>query len=808
MSRIRASKAKRFHGAIGQLALEWRGQDRSRELSVYTYSHGVAHLLAAGRSLAAASLLVDLGYLLGRTGLLNAIGTAGLCRDAVALLRCVGTRGPDSLHVWVRFLEENAHLLSRGDSLWPTDSILLQCAMETAESGPICSSARDQISTQQCPPARAIWFSASLGEPAFANRHLLEGCVALERSDVAVFEESIVVWCETKLAAWHRDGRTWNAVLSSDVLRVGRGTDGNFLVQTKKGLMAISARSGDVVGLVDSVCLIAVTKSGSLLRSENSLVCVSPGGDEHEVLLPLQLVSANVVWGGGDVAFAWAVCDGECDVWSLSWMANEIRGPVRVLGASKWTPHAPSLIPNLTGLVVHKEGGQEIVAMDRHLGQATWRAATPDGAQADVRGELSIGEVRPCGGRWAVQVKCKNGWRTEPEWTFAVSVENGSIESRCLCSEPTSRILETTDGLVAAVLADRETVVLDAAGHVRKFVPGISCVNSIGRSSDSDGFFVVGDRSVARVSDDLRAQDCRVLEWPLCDHSNLAANLQTSVVQFGQGQLLWWDALRDAVRRTPTGARLGGSLTSIAGADTCLHHVSFAECPTIARFGEARSAQDRVDANLHARLKDELFGARLEIVENSLLLRSAGGDELWSRRFEDGPPEFKVLDGNNFLVCADDELSLWSLGPTAEVEERWVKEWPDFPDFAFHSYADGGTLLVADRSDVYSYAELAGSDGENIGFEHELDGLLRWYPMWSPLLLGDFSWVESRGSCFSGVGRDGVVALWRTAEGPIEGLVGRWHTTGGVSVLRILSEHHVIVKDARGLHLLQLAVPR
>jgi WD40 repeat protein len=118
------------------------------DLAQYALRHLPQHLIAAGRTVDTAQLLMNFDFQMLRCGITGeGVGTS--IGDLKTLLtnseQRLDEKTKRDLDIWLSFLQEKMHILRRGDDDWPAYKILLQLAVEHADNSPVTTAADDWL---------------------------------------------------------------------------------------------------------------------------------------------------------------------------------------------------------------------------------------------------------------------------------------------------------------------------------------------------------------------------------------------------------------------------------------------------------------------------------------------------------------------------------------------------------------------------------------------------------------------------------------------------------------------------------------
>ena len=139
---------RRAEGLLHQMADRW-AELPAGNLRNHMFRWGTEYALWWGRrrGLAAARRrLTDFAYLSARTAALPSLENLDLAREYSDVRAALG-EGDVEFTAWERFFQAHDHLLRRGSALWGSEKILLQVAMEYADSSPITQAAEAWMAT-------------------------------------------------------------------------------------------------------------------------------------------------------------------------------------------------------------------------------------------------------------------------------------------------------------------------------------------------------------------------------------------------------------------------------------------------------------------------------------------------------------------------------------------------------------------------------------------------------------------------------------------------------------------------------------
>ena len=152
---------RRAEGLLYQMAARWQELPEGN-LKNHMFRWGTEYGLWWGRRRGLEGVqgrLTDFSYLMARTKALPAFENLDLSREYGEALTAFGgpEAAPDFAN-WVTFFGTRDHLLRRGSDAWPSHHILLQSAIEYADSSPITQAAEKWLSTSD---ERWLWLRNS-----------------------------------------------------------------------------------------------------------------------------------------------------------------------------------------------------------------------------------------------------------------------------------------------------------------------------------------------------------------------------------------------------------------------------------------------------------------------------------------------------------------------------------------------------------------------------------------------------------------------------------------------------------------------
>ena len=202
MPRIRTRTLQNQHAALGQTGVAWKTSKGS--LRRYGFRHAVHHLLEADSAETATEMVTEFAYAMARLKELNAAGVLDMAEDYEQLW--LTQKDHFVLANWGRLLQSKGHILSRGNPQWSADRILLQLAIEEADSSPLTQAAEDWLETSACD---WTWIRNSLRvekreiDPCWA---VLEGHENLVRGALFWTDGYIISWsADHTLEVWDYD---------------------------------------------------------------------------------------------------------------------------------------------------------------------------------------------------------------------------------------------------------------------------------------------------------------------------------------------------------------------------------------------------------------------------------------------------------------------------------------------------------------------------------------------------------------------------------------------------------------------------
>ena len=132
--------------AMADATLDWEVM-AGTGAAKYVARHGIGHLVADGRRPEALGLLTRFDYLITRVRVLpEREGVRGVGQDW-ELLKGEGQL-PHEVRIWEEFWRTHEHLLLSGDEHWPTTRILLQLALDHADTSPLSVAAETWFEPQ------------------------------------------------------------------------------------------------------------------------------------------------------------------------------------------------------------------------------------------------------------------------------------------------------------------------------------------------------------------------------------------------------------------------------------------------------------------------------------------------------------------------------------------------------------------------------------------------------------------------------------------------------------------------------------
>jgi WD40 repeat protein len=149
--RIKAGRyfvsVKSGHGHLAESG--WREYERGPEvMGDYALIYLPVHLLDAGELEQLQTLLTDLWYAMVKS---RRRSSDALMKDYDRACAAMGSmKSTTELKIWRSFLRERLHILRRADKLWPEDRILLQLAIEHADSSPVTRAAEAVLASGKC----------------------------------------------------------------------------------------------------------------------------------------------------------------------------------------------------------------------------------------------------------------------------------------------------------------------------------------------------------------------------------------------------------------------------------------------------------------------------------------------------------------------------------------------------------------------------------------------------------------------------------------------------------------------------------
>ena len=107
-------------------------------------------MMASGGADRASALLTDFSYCMARAECENGSGAHAMATDYEGVLAAVNVASRSHLSTWEAFFHTRAHILTRGDDIWPSHRILLQLAVEHADNSPVTKQAEAWLHRGHC----------------------------------------------------------------------------------------------------------------------------------------------------------------------------------------------------------------------------------------------------------------------------------------------------------------------------------------------------------------------------------------------------------------------------------------------------------------------------------------------------------------------------------------------------------------------------------------------------------------------------------------------------------------------------------
>lgn len=300
--------------------------------------------------------LEDYRYVHTRTASLPSSAVIDLVEEYGDLLPKVPAPKRDLLHIWEAFLRERAHILGRGERVWPAERILLQLAVEHADESPITAAAMAWLERDECD---WVWMR-KVRRPEHIKPNLC----------LRVFEG-------------HRD-RVQGAL---------RLEDGRFLTWSKDHQLKLWSEVGEELEVleghtdsVDGALLIDATKAASWSRSGSIMIwdlklnepIHSLEGHTKEVLGATMLDDGRLLsWSKDKTLRCWDLDSGK--------QTDELKGHTRALRGAE-------VLDDGKVLSWSEDRSIRLWSLESHECLATLKGDKTEGHEREVTGALRTGD--------------------------------------------------------------------------------------------------------------------------------------------------------------------------------------------------------------------------------------------------------------------------------------------------------------------------------------------------------------------------------------------------------------------------------